>query len=390
MDDSCIKLFLSVDIAGSTKLKNTNNYYQIQHFCEEHVTIEKILEPNSHFTSEKIYEKICEDEAHQDWSRIIQKCFDDFNTRFNGQLDLKTSSNLIFPWKMAGDELIYCIDVDTRTEVYKYLFAFFKTLRFFDKLYLEKGSYIRLKGSAWTAGFPIRNRIMTTITYPEIPEKCVSDPFCKLSLQDFMGPEIDIGFRIGKYTFPGIIVVSLELAYTLLDSQLKKVKENERLRVVDTGWEELKGVWEGNKYPILWLDLPKVYELKNDKKPDDVDEVVYTPYKKWEMEKDSHVSKYNEKVVASEYEDESSLDEIIDSLPSSFDVTRPYFVKEGDDLPSNHIERADFIKKVDEINRKNDEQNSLNKPELNSAALTNDIKTMRKMFISAYNKKKKK
>lgn len=262
MDEPCIKLFLSVDIAGSTKLKNTNNYYQIQQFCEEHVTIEKILAPDSQFTSENIYEKICEDETHQDWSRIIQKCFDDFNTRFNGKLNSKPTANPIFPWKMAGDELIYCIDVDSRTDVHKYLIAFFRTLRFFDKQYLEKGSYIRLKGAAWTAGFPIRNRIMTPITYPELPEQCTSEPLCKLNLQDYMGPEIDIGFRIGKYTFPGIIVVSLELAYILVDSQLKRVKEIERLRVVDTGWEELKGVWEGNKYPILWLYLPKKYFLK--------------------------------------------------------------------------------------------------------------------------------
>ena len=368
MDESCIKLFLSVDIAGSTKLKNTNNYFQIQKFCEEHLRIEDALREQQKEvgktqhkkTLKDIYEIISKDESHQDWSQIISKCFEDFNTEFIKNLNKKT----IFPWKMAGDELIYCENVDTRDDVHIYLMAFFKTLRFFDKKYLDKGSYIRLKGSAWTAGFPIRNRIMTPITYPNFPKQCIPKTLCSLNTEDYMGPEIDIGFRIGKFTFPGIIVISLELAYILLTSKFSN-EQTERLRVIDTGWEVLKGVWEEKKYPILWLDLPEIYDDDSEEKPADAEEITYIPYKKWEVEEDSHVKNYdlkkkslkiepaNKYETEPNYETKASIKRIFESLPKSFDVEIPYFTKAGEKLPAKHKERAKFIKSIEEVLEKN-------------------------------------
>lgn len=50
MIESQIKLFLSVDIVGSTKLKNTNNYFQIQKFCEEHLKLETSINKKSKST----------------------------------------------------------------------------------------------------------------------------------------------------------------------------------------------------------------------------------------------------------------------------------------------------------------------------------------------------
>ncbi len=263
---------------------------------------------------------------------------------------------------MAGDELIYCLNVEKRDQVHNYLLAFFLTLRYFDKQYFDKGSFIRVKGSAWTAGFPIRNRKMTPIKYPRLPEKCVPEPLCKLNLEDYMGPEIDIGFRIGKHTFPGLMVVSLELAYILNDSKLV-IPDDKRLRVIDTGWEELKGVWEGNKYPILWLDLPGEYYKKDPANDKDIEYIKYEPYKKWEIEKNEHVANYVKKLEKKKenkcYETMESLDEIIDSLPSSFDFIRPYFIKEDGKLPSEHQKRADFIVKIEEYNKKKEDQTYL-------------------------------
>lgn len=365
MDEPFIKLFLSVDISGSTKLKNTNNYFQIQKFCEEYVKIEKNLNEENPsvktHTGEEVYKHICDNEAHQDWSIIIEKCLEDFHQNFNSRLNTKADPGFKseIPWKMAGDELIYCIDVENRRKVHDYLLSFFETLRYFDKQYFDKGSFIRVKGAAWTVGFPIRNRRMTPIKYPEHS----GDSSQSQLMEDYMGPEIDIGFRIGKHTFPGLIVVSLELAYILNDTKLQ-ISPEKRLRVIDTGWEELKGVWEGNKYPIFWLALPKEYysgDLSEDK---DKESIKYEPYKKWEIEKDSHVANYHKKINLTDgsgLETKKSLDELIDSLPASFDVIRPYFIKEDSDLPPEHKNRADFIKKIEEYNKKNENQNNLPK-----------------------------
>lgn len=379
MDEPYIKLFLSVDIAGSTKLKNVNNYYQIQDFCEEYTSIEKKfidseapagLPPKTPHKVIDVYKQICENESHQDWSDIIERCLGDFHYNFNSRLhpDSTSKSDSIIPWKMAGDELIYCIPVPERKDVYNYLLAFFLTLRYFDKQYYDKGSeIIRLKGSAWTAGFPIRNRRMTPIKY-------LSQP----NLEDYMGPEIDIGFRISKHTFPGLMVVSLELAYILTDSRLS-IPDDERIGVIDTGWEELKGVWEGNKYPIFWIDLPQKYYSEEKANNEEINAINYTPYKKWEIEKDSHVSNYVKKLAKKAenkcYETQQSLDELIESLPPSFDVVKPYFIKEDKELPKEHKSRAEFIKEVEAYKKSKEKQKTV--PEIPEIQFNSeDLKNM--------------
>lgn len=344
MTNQQIKLFLSVDIYGSTKLKNSNNYYQIQNYCQEFLeTLNKINQESVNKTELKeVYASICEKYEHQDWSQIIRQCFTDFNIEFiKRRTDAKISDEEILPWKMAGDELIYCITVNSRKEVHDNLLAFFKTLRFFDKEYAKKENRIRLKGSAWTAGFPIRNRIMKPI------EVIDSDEYEETKL-DYMGPEIDIGFRIGKFTFPGIIVCSIELVCILLDGRLGLQSDKSKFRVIDTGWETLKGVWNGKKYPIYWIALPLDCENEED--------IKYTPYKEWDLEEDSHVKQYALK-LNTDLKKYDEISDLIDQLPKEFDIEKPYFVTDGEEAPEKHKKRLEFIKIVDDYQRRKTSQN---------------------------------
>lgn len=366
MDNSQIKLFLSVDISGSTKLKNSNNYFRILDFCNEHLKISDALKNNKPSNNtekcavDDVYKIICNQEVHQDWSEIITKCFVDFHVNFTDR-----TQHFEKPWKMAGDELIYCFDVSSKKEVYDYVKAFFYTLRFFDKQYLEKGSYIRLKGSAWTAGFPIRNRIMTPFGKPDD----------KSSIIDYMGPEIDIGFRIGKFTFPGIIVISLELAAILLDGKIGISDDTTRLKVIDTGWEVLKGVWDEKKYPIFWLAVPdKILEKNIDK-----NEIDYVPYQLWEIEEDSHVKMYAQKLKDGPFATFSSVTDLVNSLPKQFEIILPYFTEDGDPMPENHRQLSEFIKKVEEFNAQKSEQNKFSEKDVPKSAdiNTRDIVTDR-------------
>ena len=358
MTDSQVKLFLSVDIAGSTQLKNTNNYFQIQRFCENYKRIASLIDGCPDLELKEIYEQICKEESYQDWSQIISRCFDDFNTQFTENLD----GSEICPWKMAGDELIYCVDVKTRKDVHDKVLAFFKTLRFFDKRYMQKGSQIRLKGSAWTAGFPIRNRILKPVSITNELDICKD---CRVNLDDYMGPEIDIGFRLGKFTFPGIIVVSLELACILLDGKIGMSSANSYFSIIDTGWEILKGVWDGRKYPIFWLALPKELEEEKEQLP-----FCYTPYQKWDIEENPHVKKYaNALENACLQESFDTLQALIKTLPCQLGVIQPYFVTEKDEVPAVHKARLDFIGLIDEVNRMNSKQDGeidFNSDDLNS------------------------
>ncbi|MBM4343555.1 MAG: hypothetical protein FJ100_09275 [Deltaproteobacteria bacterium] len=56
---------------------------------------------------------------------------------------------------------------------------------------------------------------------------------------DFLGPEIDAGFRIGKLAWPGILTVSAECAYLAFEFGTPPFAK--RMNIV--GYESLKGVW---------------------------------------------------------------------------------------------------------------------------------------------------
>jgi hypothetical protein len=65
---------------------------------------------------------------------------------------------------------------------------------------------------------------------------------------DFIGKEIDIGFRISKYTPRSKTALSAALVYYLLKQKSRIVR---KVRIA--GYSILKGVWDDKRYPILWL-----------------------------------------------------------------------------------------------------------------------------------------
>ena len=69
---------------------------------------------------------------------------------------------------------------------------------------------------------------------------------------DFLGPDVDAGFRIAKFTQRRRLVVSAHLAWLLHRKRENWSEIEERLRIV--AYESLKGVWAGRPYPIFWYE----------------------------------------------------------------------------------------------------------------------------------------
>ena len=68
---------------------------------------------------------------------------------------------------------------------------------------------------------------------------------------DFLGPDMDIGFRIAQFAFHHKVVLSADFAYLLHKiSKDKEDKIDDNLRIVS--YEILKGVWNEQYYPIIW------------------------------------------------------------------------------------------------------------------------------------------
>lgn len=341
INESQIKLFLSVDISGSTKLKNTHNYSLIQKKCADEADIVNHFREDKEekITADIVFKKHNNSIYYQDWSKIVKDLLNDFNSKFNGYLE----GDDIYPWKVCGDELIYCIKVEKRQDVYLYVLAFYKTLRYHDKK-CKEADLIRLKGSAWTAGFPVRNRIVETpIPKLYLQSENKKDDFFPYPHFDYAGPEMDIGFRIGKYTYPGLIVVSLELAYILTDSKTQEIP-GEKFSIINVGWRVLKGVWNGKKYPIFWLKMPDTFDKSKD--------FYYKVYNYWDREESSLL-----KIYDTNYKDPSlccshdDLKKIIEEFKETECIVKPYFCKDGDFIPPEHQKLIDFMNILDKLNR---------------------------------------
>lgn len=150
-------------------------------------------------------------------------------------------------WKYAGDEVLFRTEVESLDEVGDVVrLSARAVVETHDRMEKEdhkeerRSRRLGVKGTCWIAvtnsgsgeDQSARNRIVKTRYVPGL---------------DFLGPDIDTGFRIGKAAVRKCLVLSVELAYLLLDGD---VVTKTQLRLV--GHDSLKGVIDGRPYPVVW------------------------------------------------------------------------------------------------------------------------------------------
>ncbi|WP_265592686.1 hypothetical protein [Verrucomicrobium sp. BvORR034] len=147
-------------------------------------------------------------------------------------------------WKVLGDELVFKAEVTRGAEVSLLTTAFREALGEYnskiDELQRERrdqrspdgGAQLRVKGSSWTAGFPVTNAVIHTGT-----------------VFDYIGPSMDMGFRLGALATPQRLAISVELAWLLGTFDAK-------FPFHFAGRTTIKGVSEGVGYPYLWIEIP--------------------------------------------------------------------------------------------------------------------------------------
>ena len=67
---------------------------------------------------------------------------------------------------------------------------------------------------------------------------------------DFLGPDMDLGFRVAKFAFHHKVVLSADFAYFLYSTKPENCEIDDDLKIVS--YEILKGVWNDRYYPIVW------------------------------------------------------------------------------------------------------------------------------------------
>lgn len=200
-----IRLFLSVDMAGSTEFK-------------------------ARLTGQ----------GNKGWLETFRVFFTNFPLMFAGQVGFEflddDSTPAIDVWKAMGDEVIFTAQPSSAAELASILRALLRTMTLYEKKYFERLP-LRLKGTAWLVEFGEQNIEL------DIAE-LAGDGGNHI---DFIGPDIDLGFRLSKFARPSSLTLSLDLVEALLTAP-----NRDQLSLHLLGNEELKGVMFGRPYPVIW------------------------------------------------------------------------------------------------------------------------------------------
>lgn len=164
-------------------------------------------------------------------------------------------------WKYVGDELLLYKRIesldDLRGCVPKAHVVMKQTIQKLHDLFRDTRTVLSVKTTVWCAhAHDVPPADIQTIekrpapTYRNLVLSQSSGP--GQDRLDFLGPDIDIGFRIAKFAARRRLVVSADLAYLLYRDRAENEGIENRLRIV--AYEQLKGVWGGRQYPVLWYE----------------------------------------------------------------------------------------------------------------------------------------
>lgn len=235
-----IRLFLSVDLVGSTSYKAGVGREIVRNTARQ-----RWVDETRHF--------------YREFPKYLEQQFRVFPT--SGDLNDGLCPQI---WKTVGDEIIFCARLDHLQRLGRCIWAFIRTLEVYSK-YLEASSIeLDVKGVAWIAAFPAPN-----VTVP-VSSKHVESAEDESGLRDheqteieadkepsnfeFLGKEIDIGFRVAKHSGSNRLALSIEVAY-LLSTLCARGDYN--FIFTYSGRESLKGVIGSRPYPILAIDTER-------------------------------------------------------------------------------------------------------------------------------------
>lgn len=172
-------------------------------------------------------------------------------------------------WRVLGDEIIFFITIKDIEEIYSNIDAIYVVLADFNRI-LHNGSFyeklkeeyqeaqidviqnkgiLALQAAAWIAiinndknsSFELYDNVFKKYSINENQQ-----------INEFLGQDIDTGFRIKKQTQDRRLVVSVELAKILSD----RTEYLARLNIIT--YKKLKGVWKDRLYPIICYHDEKI------------------------------------------------------------------------------------------------------------------------------------
>ena len=153
-------------------------------------------------------------------------------------------------WKVIGDEIVFLAHPKSARQTQLLTSAFYSTIINYDNKIFERWP-LRVRGCCWAAQISSSNRQI------EIPEMMGSDS--SQAYVDYLGPDVDAGFRLAGCVGRGQLIVSSNLVQLLAG-----MEESEGIQFHYVGRKVLKGVYKGRPYPLFLMtredSMPKTWE----------------------------------------------------------------------------------------------------------------------------------
>ncbi|ACI57129.1 hypothetical protein Rleg2_3867 [Rhizobium leguminosarum bv. trifolii WSM2304] len=256
---SILRLFLSVDLVGSTAFKQANQ------------------------RAFKSDEKAGEGSIAEPWFSPIAQFYKEIERLFAREWQLYAeglASRIGWPagpapelWKSAGDELLYVKVLRDHREATACIICWMRTIEEYRSDLKQKYPTLDLKCTAWVAGFPIANTEVVfakRVDNEEIPDdadplfanldllhRYDADPNDRALTKDYIGPSVDTGFRLCELSTARKFVISVDLALMVVHAVRARPAGADEIDVKlhYDGRVGLKGVLGGHPYPVFWIDM---------------------------------------------------------------------------------------------------------------------------------------
>ena len=205
------------------------------------------------------FTRIKSEKEYPAWKNILVRFYNYIRNEFNNEI-----YGPCRVWKLSGDEVILkwrIIDIKLIPGLLLEILEHCNDSGFKELIYRKMNIDLQMKVTAWLVeahphdGFVdsdenknIKNISFNTLSY------------MNNEYQDFVGEQMDVGFRLTKCALPTIIVLSVEIVYVI--SKICEMKEltgtilDKAKNIIDNiktvGFRKLKGVGNGAPYPIIW------------------------------------------------------------------------------------------------------------------------------------------
>jgi len=159
-------------------------------------------------------------------------------------------------WKYIGDEVVLMAELACEKHAFLHVLVLAETLNYFNRNFADERipddskGLLRFKGTAWVAGFPVANI-----------ELCLPGSVAKdRTIKDFLGPSMDLGFRLSKFSSKDKLVISASLAFLIAKPAVEGSGTKKDPPPLCFGASvEIKGV-RGGKHPLIWYPVNETAE----------------------------------------------------------------------------------------------------------------------------------